>query len=335
MFDLLKELCAIPGISGDEGQVADYIKKKIAPYVHHVEVDSMGNVLAFKQGASSEKTLMVAAHMDEVGLIVKKIDKEGFLKFETVGGIDSRILPGKRVYVGPKGICGVLGIKAIHLQTREERSQAVQSSRMYIDIGASSQEEALEHVELGDSVTFDPEYITFGDGYLCSKAIDDRAGCAIMLELIKEDLQYDTWFAFTVQEEVGTRGATIAAERIHPQEAIIIETTTCADFTGVEETDHVTKAKGGAVISVMDRGTVYDKEMVQRAISLAKEHGINYQMKQSIAGGNDAGAVHKSGAGVRTLAISVPCRYLHSTSCVAAVEDIQAVHDICAKLICE
>ena len=113
-----------------------------------------------------------------------------------------------------------------------------------------------------------------------------------MLELIKEDLQYDTWFVFTVQEEVGTRGATIAAERIHPQEAIIIETTTCADFTGVEETDHVTKAKGGAVISVMDRGTVYDKEMV-------------------------------------------PCRYLHSTSCVAAVEDIQAVHDICAKLICE
>ena len=334
MIEQLKELCAISGISGDEGRVAMRIYDKISPHVDHVEMDRMGNVIAFKQGADHSRKVMAAAHMDEVGLILKKVDKEGFLKFETVGGIDPRILPGKQVLIGSHKVPGIIGLKAIHLQTREERTRAVPENKLYIDIGAESEEEALRHVSLGDSISFLPDFTEFGEGFIRSKALDDRAGCTILLELAKQPVAYDTYFVFTVQEEVGLRGARTATWQIAPDEAYIIETTTCADFTGCEERDHVTTANRGAVISVMDRSTIYDQELVKRAISLAREHEIPYQIKQSIAGGNDSGIVHRTRQGVRTLALSIPCRYLHSTASVIAKADIQAVHDLAKHLLC-
>ncbi|MGI6031732.1 MAG: M42 family metallopeptidase [Eubacteriales bacterium] len=334
MLDLLKKLCTLDGISGDEQRVAQFLYGELLPYADGVEIDPMGNVIALKRGASSKKKVLVAAHMDEVGLILKKVTDEGFLKFETVGGIDSRVLLGKRVYVGENRIPGVVGIKAIHLHTPEERKQAVKADKMYIDIGASSREEALKWVRLGDSIQFDSEFVSFGDGFVRAKALDDRAGCAILLKLIQQPLQYDTWFLFSVQEEIGLRGATVAAERLHPDEAYVVETTTCADFTGCGESDQVSRAGQGAVISVMDRSTIYSQEMVARAVDTAKAQGIPFQMKRSIAGGNDSGAIHRSGTGVKTLAISIPCRYLHSPSSVISLEDMNSVRELCAALIC-
>lgn len=335
MMELLKKLCRTDGVSGDEQRVAQMIYEEIQPLADYVEIDPMGNVLALKRGASHDKTVMAAAHMDEVGLIVKKITKEGFLKFETVGGVDSRVLLGKRVYVGPDRVPGVVGVKAIHLQSREERQKAVPEDKMYIDIGAPDEETALRHVELGDYIAFDQQFIHFGQGFVRAKALDDRAGCAILVELMKQPLRWDTWFVFTVQEEIGLRGSTVAAERIHPDEALIIETTTCADFTGCEEPDWVSKAGAGAVVSVMDRSTIYNQEMVLRAVEAAKGAGIPYQMKRSIAGGNDSGAVHRSGTGVKTLALSIPCRYLHSPSSVISLEDMNSVYRLSQALICQ
>lgn len=192
---------------------------------------------------------------------------------------------------------------------------------MTVDIGAESKEEALKYVSLGDSVYFDSDFYSFGDGMIKGKALDDRAGCAIMIDMIKKEQPYDLYFAFTVQEEVGTRGAKTAAFSVAPEKAIILETTTAADIAGVEGEKRVCALKKGPVVSFMDRATVYDSELFSLAFSLAERENIPCQTKTLVAGGNDAGAVHISREGVKTVAVSLPCRYLHSPSCVIARED--------------
>lgn len=321
MIKTLKELCLLNGISGDESCVREYIIEKIRDKCDY-SVDNLGNITAFRKGKKTpEKKLMIAAHMDEVGLIVTSVRSDGALTFETVGGIDSAVIIGKRVKIGKNGLSGVVGSKAIHKLSAEEREKAPKISDLYIDFGAADKAEAEKYVSAGECVYFDSEFMEFGNNRIKSKAIDDRAGCALMLRLIEEEPEYDTFFVFNVQEEIGLRGSTVSAFSLQPDIAIVLEATTAADIDGADGAAKVCTINGGPVVSFMDRSTMYDKELHKTAFETAKENGINCQTKSMIAGGNDSGAIHISGKGVRTIAVSLPCRYLHSPSCVISKQD--------------
>lgn len=321
MIKTLKELCLLNGISGDESCVREYIIENIRDKCDY-SVDNLGNITAFRKGKKTpEKKLMIAAHMDEVGLIVTSVRSDGTLTFETVGGIDSAVIIGKRVKIGKNGLSGVVGSKAIHKLSAEEREKAPKISDLYIDFGAADKAEAEKYVSVGECVYFDSEFMEFGNNRIKSKAIDDRAGCALMLRLIEEEPEYDTFFVFNVQEEIGLRGSTVSAFSLQPDIAIVLEATTAADIDGADGAAKVCTINGGPVVSFMDRSTMYDKELYKTAFETAKENGIKCQTKSMIAGGNDSGAIHISGKGVRTIAVSLPCRYLHSPSCVISKQD--------------
>jgi len=298
--------------------------------------DVMGNVIVFKKGAKTpEKKLVLCAHMDEVGVIVKSVTDDGYLKFAAVGGVDSRVIVGKTVTLGKQKVFGIIGNKAIHLVKAKEREKAVEVDDLYIDIGAKSREEAEKMVALGDTGAFDGEYEEFGDGYVKAKAIDDRFGCAVLLGLIESDLPIDCTFAFTVQEEVGLRGACTAAFRTAPDIAIMVEATTAADIPSVPENKKACKVGAGAVIPFMDKGTIYDKELHSRLTNIADKNGIKWQTKTLIAGGTDGAAFQRSRAGVRTAAISAPVRNLHSPSSVAMLSDLEDVFKLIKAYIGE
>lgn len=323
MKELLKELCLINGTSGDETLVRNAIIEKIKDYCEY-RVDNLGNLIALCKGKkSSEKKLMIAAHMDEVGFIVTYIRNDGTLCFNEVGGVDTSVVIGRQVTVGNNGICGVVGSTAIHNLSKEQRESAPKYADMYIDIGAESKEEAEKMVSLGDSVYFDSEFAELGGNCVKSKAIDDRAGCALMIQLIREGVDYDTYFVFNVQEEVGLRGSTVSSFAVAPDFAIVLEATTASDIDGVGGAKKVCSLGNGPVVSFMDRSTIYDKELYSMAFDIAAEFGIPCQTKTMIAGGNDSGAIHKSRGGVRTIAVSAPCRYIHSPSCVINMEDFE------------
>lgn len=321
MLELIKELSVLSGISGRENAVRDYIIEQIKDCAEY-SVDPLGNLLVFKKGKNAAKNkVMLDAHMDEVGLIVTAITSEGFLRFTKVGGIDSRVILGRTVKVGEKAVNGVIGIKPVHLVDKKAESDIPKADDLYIDIGAKSKEEAAEYVRLGDSVWFESDFIGFGNGFVKSKALDDRAGCAILVEMIKSELEYDMWFSFSVQEEIGTRGAQTAAFTIAPDYAIAVETTTAADISGVKDEKRVCICGKGGTVSFMDRSTLYSKELFDKAFEIAERKNIPCQPKTMVAGGNDSGAIHKSRGGVKVLTVSIPCRYLHSPSCVIKFDD--------------
>lgn len=323
MFDRLKEICTLDGTSGDESAVREYIRKNIT--ADEVTVDALGNLIVFKKGRKTPKNkVMLAAHMDEVGFMVTDITDDGFLRFGAVGGIDPRVVLGRGVRFA-NGTLGVVGTKATHQQSADERKKAPDFDDMYIDIGAATKTDAEKFVSRGDTACFDSDFFAFGDGYIKGKAIDDRAGCLVMMDMINSELEYDMWFAFTVQEEVGTRGAKAASFTVAPDIAIVLETTTACDIAGVSGDKRVCVLGEGCVISYMDRSTVYDRQLYQLAFDTAKELGVPAQTKTVVAGGNDSGAIHVSRGGVRTCALSVPCRYLHSPSCVIKQSDHDAV----------
>lgn len=332
MTDMLKELCLLDGISGDEGMVREYIISRIGGKAE-ITVDNLGNVIAFVKGKQTPKNkVMVSAHMDEVGMIVTYINADGTLKVSPVGGIDPRVVFGRRVKIGKECTCGVVGGKAVHNLSADERKKAVPFEKLTVDIGCDSKEEAEKLVSLGDSVRFVSDFTEYGNGYIKGKAIDDRAGCAVMLRLIDEGVLYDTYFTFVVQEEIGLRGAACAAYTVAPDYAVVLEATTAADIPSASGADRVCELGKGPVISFMDRHTIYDKELYRLAFDLAKENGLPCQTKTRVAGGNDAGAIHTSGGGVRTCAVSLPCRYLHSPSCVIKREDLEYTYTL-TKLI--
>lgn len=331
---LLEKLCTCDGISGDEDNIRKLIVNEIRPYADSIITDNLGNLIVHKSGRKRAKSkLMISAHMDEVGLMVTDITLDGFLKFDEVGGIDRRILPGKCVTVGKNKINGVIGIKPIHLSKGDESSRIPELSEMYIDIGADSSENALENVKIGDSINFVTDF-NVGDVVITSKALDDRFGCLVLIEMIKSELEYDTEFVFAVQEEVGLRGAKVAAYTVDPEFALVIETTTASDIAEVDKNKQVCNLSQGAVISVMDRRTIYDKDMVSLAFDCAEKIGVKAQYKCAVAGGNDAGVIHSSRSGVRTLAVSLPCRYLHAPNCVVNKEDCKNMLKLVSKLAC-
>lgn len=318
---MLKDLCLLNGTSGREDAVRNYIIEKIKDKCEY-SVDALGSVIAFKKGRKApDKKVLVAAHTDEVGFIITDITDDGYLRFAPVGGIDAAVLLGRRVDIN--GIKGVVGAKAVHLLSDDEKKNEPAFDKLAIDIGAADKAEAEKAVSLGDCAYFASDYCEFGDGFIKSKALDDRIGCMLMIELINSDLEYDTYFCFNVQEEVGLRGSGCSAYAVKPDVAVILESTTAADIDGVTGGDKCCVLGKGPVVSFMDGRTVYDKQIFDLAFEVAKENNIKIQTKTKIAGGNDAGAIQKSGAGCRVAAVSLPCRYIHSGSSVVKIGDIE------------
>ncbi len=323
MNKLLSYYTSLFGASGSEGDVRRAIMNEISEYAD-TKVDAIGNLIAFKRGKyPAPTTLMLCAHMDEVGLMVSHITDDGYLKFMTIGGIDPRTLPGKQVAVGRKKIPGVIGRMAPHLENKDARSKALDIEDMYIDIGAKNKTDATMYVSEGDVIGFRTDYAEFGAGLVRAKALDDRIGCQVLTELIKEDLPFDMYFAFTVMEEIGCVGAGPVAFDLKPDYAIAVEGTTAADIFDDDNKSSVCRLGAGPVISFMDRGTIYNKEFFKLAVDAAKDSGLPYQLKQAVAGGNDMGAIQKTASGCATLAISAPVRYLHTQMAVASLEDIE------------
>lgn len=324
MLNTLKELCLLNGVSGNEGEVRRYLQEKAAIFADHIRTDAIGNLIAFKKGKKpTGNRLMLCAHMDEVGVIVTRITDEGFLKFDFVGGVDRRVAIGKPVAIGSGKVPGVIGLKAIHLTTKEERKKAPKTESLYIDIGAKDKEAAEKLVELGDYGAFVCQPEELGEGLFKARAIDDRVGCAVMLKLLEEDLPLDVTFAFTAQEEVGTRGAFGAAFSVTPEVALVLETTTAADLPGVEDCRRVCAPGKGPVISYMDGATIYDRELFEAFRRLSIENGIPWQTKEYIAGGNDARTIQRTKSGVRVAALSAAVRYLHAPASVGSVADFE------------
>lgn len=324
MLELLKQLCLLNGVSGDEGEVRAFLRAQAEPYADSIRTDALGNLIVFKKGAKATgNRLLLAAHMDEVGLIITHVTDEGFLKFGFVGGVDRRIAIGKPVVLGPDRVPGIISLKAIHLTDKAELKKVPKTDSLYIDIGAGSREEALKKVPLGTYGSFVSQPEEFGDGFFKARAIDDRIGCAIMLELLKEELPLDVTFAFTAQEEVGTRGAFGAAFSVTPQVALVLETTTAADLPGVDSHRRVCAPGKGPVISYMDGSTIYDRGLFEDLRRLAEDNGIPWQTKEYIAGGNDARTIQRTKQGVRVAAMSAATRYLHAPSSVASVADFK------------
>ncbi|MBE6687950.1 MAG: M42 family metallopeptidase [Ruminococcaceae bacterium] len=329
---LLKELCDAKGVSGNDDEVKNIIIREIKPYCERLYVDKVGNLIAYKKGEKTPKNkMMFSAHTDEVGLMITGILDDGTLTFEPVGGIDSRVLSAKRVRVGE--LPGVICSKPIHCKTAEERKKATPYRELVIDIGANSKKQAQQYVKIGDTVTFFTEFAKFGENKIKAKALDDRLGCWLMCNLIKCETKYDAYFAFTQCEEVGCRGAMSAAAHIKPDIGVILETTTAADISGVSGDKRVCLQDGGAVLSIIDNGTVYDRNIYNAAVECAERSGIKWQTKTYVSGGNDSRAVQRAGNGAKVLAVSAPCRYLHTPSCVVDLRDAENMQELCLKLI--
>ncbi len=336
MLETIKTLCALDGVSGVEDKVRNYIISRAKAHADEIKTDVMGNLVIFKKGAKTpSKSVMLAAHMDEVGVIITGVTDDGYLKFSCVGGVDRRVLIGKTVLIGTSHILGVIGNKAVHLVKKDERDKVPPLDEMYIDIGAKDKQAALKDVALGDTGAFDSDTVLFGDGLIKARAIDDRFGCAVLLKLLESALPVDCTFVFTVQEEVGTRGAMTASFGAAPDMALIVEATTAADLPSVPSGKKVCAVKKGAVIPFMDGATIYNRELFSMLTALAEKNTIPWQTKTYISGGTDASAVQRSRGGVMTAAIAAPVRNLHSPSSVAAISDLEAVYNLAGLFLAE
>ncbi len=320
---LLEKLSLAFGPSGCEDEVRDLISEELSQYVSHWKKDALGNLIAVKGDKGAR--VMLAAHMDECGLMISSFDRSGLLRFRKVGGLDDRVLVSKHVLIGPNRVPGVIGAKAIHLQLPDEKAKPIPLSGLYIDIGANSREEAEKLVALGDYAVFATSYGHLGENVVKGKSFDDRAGCAVLIEVLKETYDNITLFgAFTVQEEIGLRGAGVAAYSCEPDMAIVLEGTTCSDLPYSKEHDFCTTMGGGPAITVMDASVVSDRRMVAELLRLADQNGITVQFKRSITGGSDAGRINQSRDGVPVVVVSVPCRYIHSPVSMLDLRDLGA-----------
>lgn len=318
---ILKELSEAFGVSGNEGDVRAVVLGAVREHVDEVKVDALGNVLAFKRGTGRQRMrVMLAAHMDEVGLMVVGYDNDGFLRVRSVGGIDPRVLPGTLLQVGPERISGVIGVKPVHL-LKENGDKVAKLEDLVVDIGAKSKDEAQKLAPLGTYVTFATRFCELGPT-VSGKAFDDRAGCAVLVELLRgERFRFDLHAAFTVQEEVGLRGARVAAYAIEPDCAFALEGTIADDIPRDKDVSHTTELGQGPAITVMDRSFIADRRLVRLLTSTAEELGIPYQIKQPGIGGTDAGAIHLTREGVPSVTVAVPCRYIHSPVALLSLDD--------------
>ena len=333
---LLEKLSNARGVSGNETEVREILIDAVKDRVDTWRVDTMGNLITLKKAKGahvSKLKVMLAAHMDEVGLMIVHHESNGLLRFRKVGGIDDRVLLSKVVLIGKDKIPGVVGNKPVHLTKAKEREQVIDCDSMTIDIGAKSKEETQSAVKIGDYATFATEFAEMGDGLLKGKALDDRTGCAALVEILKRDYPFDLYGVFTTQEEVGARGAQVAAYAIEPQYAFALESTVCDDSPKTQDVSPVTRVGNGPAITFMDHGLIADRRLVDLLIETAKENRIPYQFKQAVAGGTDAGRIHIAKEGVPSVAVAVPTRYIHSPVSLLSKQDFENLVALMTKAL--
>jgi putative aminopeptidase FrvX len=323
---LLENLSNAFGPSGCEDEVRRLLARALHDKVDDLQTDALGNLIALKKGTGPEPRMkvMVDAHTDEVGLMITRFEKDGLLGFRPIGGVDARLLMAKGVIVGEKRLPGVITAPPIHLTKPEQRKQIVKIDQLVIDIGASSADEAKGLVKIGEYAAFDTRFEELDEAGLRTvkgKAFDDRMGCAVATALADGEYAVDLYLSFSAQEETGLRGARVAAYRIEPDLAFALEGTICDDMPKDKDVSPTTELGKGPAISIMDRSFVADQRLVRLLVDQAEANGIPYQYKQPGTGGTDAGAIHLSKAGVPSVALSVPSRYIHSPVSMASLND--------------
>lgn len=337
--ELLRKLCLAFGPSGCEDPVSRMILDCIDGLYDELIPNRSCGVIAVirgngKGGKLGVRRLMLSSHMDEVGFMIKSVCDDGTLKVASMCGGDTRIMAGRRVLISRDGkapVRGVFALKPIHLVKADDRDSALPMDELYIDIGAADRDDALTLVSVGDYATFESDFVTFGENgrMIKAKAIDDRAGNAVMCELMKElypiknTIPFDMYFAFTCREELGISGARTASHLIDPTHALIFESTAVADICSTPAHKAVAKQGDGPAISLMDRSTIYDKDLTELLLHIGQKESIPCQIKKYISGGNDAGHIHKSRAGVKCAAMSIPSRYIHTASNVIRADDYE------------
>ena len=316
---LLEKLCNALAVSGDEGEVRRIVLEEVKPHADEVKVDALGNVLAFKRGSGARRPrLMLDAHMDEIGFMIVGEEGEGVYRFETVGGIDPRHLVGKQVIVGRKHLPGVIGVKPIHLTEDDELKRVLEVHSLRIDLGLEGK------AKIGERASFATQFKRAGPSIL-AKSIDNRIGVATLIELLKHaPANLDLCLAFSVQEEIGLRGAKVAAHYFDPDLAMVVDATPARDlpaWNGGENHSYNSKLGFGPAIYIANRSTMDDPRLVRFLEETAVEEGIPYQIRQPGGGGTNAGAIQKARAGVPVVSVSVPHRYTHSPVSISRLDD--------------
>ncbi|MGB0432275.1 MAG: M42 family metallopeptidase [Bacteroidia bacterium] len=346
-FNLLKNISETPGAPGYEKRIRNLIQSEIKDLVDEFSIDNLGNLIAIKKGDSSNKKVMSAAHMDEIGFMVNYIDDEGFVYFNTLGGFDPKTLTAQRVIIhGKKDVVGVMSSKPIHVMSADERNKVAKTSDYFIDLGMPY-DEVIKHIEVGNAITRERELIEMGD-CVNGKSLDNRVAVYILIETLRslkdKNIPYDFYAVFTVQEEVGIRGANVASHQINPDFGIALDTTIAYDLPGAKPQEKVTELGKGTAIKVMDAMTICDYRMVEYMKGVAKTNGIEYQLEILTAGGTDTAGLQRMGKnGAIAGAISIPTRHLHQvvemthkndielsilllTSCIISINDFDWSH---------
>lgn len=321
--DLLKRLLETFGPSGNEETIREVIRQEIKDYADEIKVDALGNLIAIKRG--NGKKIMVASHMDEIGIMVTNIDENGFLRFTNIGGVSPFTALYQRVMFAD-GTMGVVGMEKL------DEMKDLALNKMFIDIGACSKEEAMKKVNVGDVACFYTPYVQ-NDDYIMAKALDDRIGCYVTIEALKalKDCPNEVYFVFTVQEEVGLRGAKTAAYGIDPDMGIAIDVTLTGDTPKAKTMD--VKMGKGTAIKIKDNSVLAHPTVKNLMIETAKENNIPYQLEILEGGGTDSGAIHLTKSGVPSGVISVPCRYVHSPSEMVSVKDVKSSIELLVKVL--
>ena len=326
---ILQRLSEAHGVSGHEEEVRSLILEEIRGRVQECRIDAVGNLIARRKGTGASRLrVLAAAHMDEVGLMVTQVEDNGLIRFAKVGGIDDRVLPARAVLVGGKRVPGVIAIKPVHLTEKGEREKVIEWKQLTIDIGATGKAEAEKLVQKGDCAVFATEFRALagpGSGWrtVQGKAFDDRAGCAMLAELLKESFPFDLSAAFTVQEEVGLRGARVAAYAESPEIAVVLECTGANEVPTKQDISPSTRLGLGPAITIRDSSFIADPRLVEHFGSVARSLGIPHQYKQPNIGGTDAGAIQRVRDGVASITLSVPARYIHSPAAIMELGDFE------------
>lgn len=326
-MDILKSLSEAYGPPNSEGEVRSILIRELEGSADSVSEDIMGNIFFHLKGKEENPLIMLASHMDEVSFMITHIDEKGFLRFHTLGGLTPHVLPGQRIAIrGSKGdVPAIIGTKPPHIMTEEERKKLVSMEDLFMDVGAGSEEAVREKgIEIGSIGVFDVEFADLGNGYVMGKSFDDRAGCAVMVNVFKElkDTGLKVAAVGTVQEEVGLRGARVAAWQLEPNYGLALEGTFAADVPGSRPHQMSAKLREGPVVTIADRTTLTHPRVLSTLIDVAKKNKIPFQFKKIPRGGTDAGSIHLTKAGVPSGTVSVPCRYIHGPASVLHEEDL-------------
>ena len=328
LVDTLEKLSNACGVAGREEEIRDLMKDLLKPNVDEINEDKLGNIIGVKKGNKNAPTVMLAAHMDEIGLMIKNITKEGFLQFAKIGGIDDRILVAQRILIHTDrgSITGIIGSKPPHILKEEEKKRVIEADDLFIDVGAKDKQDAQRMgIRVGDAASFDIKFTRVEKEKVIGKAFDDRIGCGVLIETMRKLPKVDcTVYAVgTIQEEVGLRGATTAAFQLYPDVGIALEATVAGDVPGVKEGEATAKMGAGPVLTVADAGLITHPKVLRLLIDVAEENKISYQLETGIRGTTDASKIALTKEGVPSGVISVPARYIHSPSSLLSLKDVE------------